>query len=613
MNFREIVKKRTGESIKIAVIDTGINLFHPAIKDFENVINTEIVEQRFNRIDMIGHGTAVSYCIHKIAKDAELICINVFGDQQEIDTLKLSEALDYVYNNIDCDIINISCGVVCAENHVILNEICKKIIDSGKIIVSAFDNFGAVSYPAAFPEVIGVDMSQKCTSIYDFEYIEGEAINIRGRGANQKVPWTDSEYKIVVGSSFSSGYMAGIIALLMEEGIRDKKAIMNELKRNAIMVHQIQEYEEPICSYRLKRVVLVPFNKEMHSLVAFSEESEFVIEGIYSYKYTGQVGRSCSEILNRRLLTDYIVCNFEKLDWENEFDTVIIGHLDELSSITHRNLKKEIIEKCLEYKKNIFSLDASEIDDSVIRKFTNAKLNLYYPKFTYKNLPKGMFGKMHVISTPILGFFGTSSIQGKFTLQLEIKRRLRENGFLVGHLSTEATGQLLGAEYSFPFGYASTVDVKGIDAVIGINSLLHRIEYDSMKDIILVGSQSLSVQNSSGNIMYYPCCQTELLFAIDADAIILNVNYTDEDEYIERTIKFLESANNSKVIALVLFPCRRKDVYAYLNDEMQPIQNNELIKKKKDLENTFSLSVYILGDDNEIDSLYEDIISYFAS
>ena len=350
----------------------------------------------------------------------------------------------------------------------------------------------------------------------------------------------------------------------------------------------------------------------MHSLVAYAELSTYEICGVYSYKYSGQVGKVCSTVLQKNIDKDYIIQNVENINWEADFDAVIIGHLDELSNLVHRNLKRELIDKCFCYRKNIYSLDCSELGNNISEKFGKAGLAVYYPKYVFDNLPKGLFGRMFISSTPILGFFGTSSIQGKFTLQLEMKKRFQRDGFAVGLLATEATGLLLGADYVFPFGYASTTEVQGIDAVVGINHLLHKIEVESKKDIIIVGSQSLSVPCSVGNTMYYPCCQTDLLFAIDADAIILSINYTDDNEYIRRTISFLESANESKVIAIVLYPCRRKDVYAYLNNQMIPISSEELTQRAKELSEYLDRPIYILGFEEQTEQLYQKIIEYFV-
>ena len=52
-----------------------------------------------------------------------------------------------------------------------LYEVCRKLDEAGFILISAFDNDGAFSYPAVFDCVIGVISGDKCKSIKNMRYI----------------------------------------------------------------------------------------------------------------------------------------------------------------------------------------------------------------------------------------------------------------------------------------------------------------------------------------------------------------------------------------------------------------------------------------------------------
>lgn len=80
---------------------------------------------------------------------------------------------------------------------------------------------------------------------------------------------------------------------------------------------------------------MFPFNKEVHSLVKFSESLSFELQDIYDCKYLGNI---VSGLLNDTLETDYIIKDIEKLNWEDEFDTVIIGHTEMLESIMGKGM-----------------------------------------------------------------------------------------------------------------------------------------------------------------------------------------------------------------------------------------------------------------------------------
>ena len=82
---------------------------------------------------------------------------------------------------------------------------------------------------------------------------------------------------------------------------------------------------------------------------------------------------------------------------------------------------------------------------------------------------------LYRIATPIIGVFGTSSKQGKFTLQLKLRELLLKQGYSVGEIGTEPTSQLFGKEYVFPMGYNSTVYIEHNDIISYLNAALYDI------------------------------------------------------------------------------------------------------------------------------------------
>ena len=57
-----------------------------------------------------------------------------------------------------------------------------------------------------------------------------------------------------------------------------------------------------------------------------------------------------------------------------------------------------------------------------------------------------------------------------------------------------------------------------------------------------------------GTLHIMPLPQYELLMGTLPDAVVLCVNPFDDRDYIRRTIQFIESATEGKVIALCLSP-----------------------------------------------------------
>lgn len=200
------------------IIDSGVYTCHPqfASRRIDGICihYAEDGEVELNSIfeDHCGHGTAIySIISHNVPEDTSIFNVKIFESDHGDDELLLIEALKYIDSNIICRVVNISCGVNVCNNKQELLEICTKINDKGIYIVAAFDNNGAISYPAAFECVYGVDSSDECNKINEFEYIEESPINFRAKGGYQKVPWIGPEYAIVQGRSFSCAYMTSII------------------------------------------------------------------------------------------------------------------------------------------------------------------------------------------------------------------------------------------------------------------------------------------------------------------------------------------------------------------------------------------------------------------
>ena len=70
----------------------------------------------------------------------------------------------------------------------------------------------------------------------------------------------------------------------------------------------------------MKKAVVFPFNKEIHSIVANTDLCSFDILGIFDTKYLGNVNKKISEVLPY-CSNDNIIQNIEKLDWSLPFDT----------------------------------------------------------------------------------------------------------------------------------------------------------------------------------------------------------------------------------------------------------------------------------------------------
>src|SRR5687767_8736150 len=99
----------TGKGLKIAVLDSGVNLRHPHI-----TARTQRVllapQESLRADDVLGHGTAVMAAIQQKAPDADYYALKLFGATLRTSTDRLLDALHWAVKN-RMDIVNLSLGV----------------------------------------------------------------------------------------------------------------------------------------------------------------------------------------------------------------------------------------------------------------------------------------------------------------------------------------------------------------------------------------------------------------------------------------------------------------------------------------------------------------------
>lgn len=556
-----------------------------------------------------GHGTAIFNIInHKCAQFAEIINFRILHIENGIDEDILIAALTYIDQNIHPDIINLSLGISECNNPQALYNTCLQLTNKGTIIVSAFDNSGSISYPAAFQNVIGVVSGLLCNKTDDFEFFEDSIVNIGANGKMQRLVWNDPPYVFLSGNSFACAHVTSKIAemIFFSQEKLTQETILNNFRQMAIENHSsLNTFVPQKLPFNIQNAVLFPFSKEMHSLLRYEHLLDFKIVDIYDTKYSAKIGSTSTHLMNDDRIHSYTIKNINKINYDN-FDTFIIGHMSELSlALKNEKFVVEIINNLLQHRKNIFSFD-----DITCYGFSVCN-NIYFPSISKKDLPPTRLGMLHRISKPVLGVFGTSSKQGKFTLQLKLRDILLKEGYEVGSIGTEPTSQLYGMEYVFPMGYNSTVYIQNNDVISYLNAAMHDISTRN-KDIIIVGSQSGTIPYDYGNISQFPVYQYSFLLGTLPDCIVLCVNLFDSFEYIHRTVSFLESAANSKVIALATIPFVTRENGNNAFDISKALMSSVEFRTIQELfYSEFSIPLYNIAANNDAEELTQQIVDFF--
>jgi len=588
--------------MRVCIIDSGYNKTH---SHFENVtIASEKTIALFNDCihikdgaeDRIGHGTAILSIFNRMCKNAEYHIIKIFEDSYECDEDLLINALEYVYDNISCDFINLSLGITQCANTKKLNEICSKLVLRNTIIVSAFDNNGAVSYPAAFYDVIGVDIDVLCKTSDKFISVKNSIVNALGYGNTQRVAWVNPEYMFVSGASFANAYITSILVNARIDSLNDALIYLYD---NSFLKIDYPEHPKEQNGFKIIKAIALPFNKEIKSLLDNYSMIDFELSNIFDYPKLGNVGGKFRSLDNLYSIEIKNICD---IDWGCDFDTVILGHMNEINNIIGYDLRREIVKLCIQNNKNIFCYDYLNYDF-----MADVSQKIYTPEKKYCN---HNFGKLYEISTPVLGIMGTSSRQGKFTLQIILRNMFIQNNYHVGQIGTEPSSLLFGMDDVFHFGFDSNFNLSSNQFVASMNYSLKELQ-DKDVDIIISGCQSNTIPYTVNNIRYLNFRQSEYLIGLNPDCCILCINPYDDIKYITRTMNYIESSVECKVIALVIYPMDAPNMWA--SNYRKKMDETELFNIKNSLADNFRIPCFILGEQRHMGELFETVINFFSN
>lgn len=506
----------------------------------------------------------------------------------------------------DIDLIHISSGIICPSMKKEIKKICSLLYKEKIFIVSSFDNEGAISYPACLPEVIGVQFSLKCKKINDYIVLNNSNINILGFGGKQLLPWKDGNYKNVSGSSFASPYITIKILDLLNLNYQFED-IFKQLKKDAIniMEFEIESIEQNANIDYINDAAIFPLNKETIVLLENKDLLDFNI------KYIFDVNNYYNErtVNNKRILGAFKLFNINQISKYNDFDTLIVGRLDKINQIFNYDYTKYLLDYCYVNRKNIYCFDDLKKYNDLVKRNILSGLNVFSSNELYKNFNviDNNLGSLNVLSIPTVAICGTSPRQGKFTLQLGLRRELKKSGYKFSQFGTEPSSYLFGFDKMFPSGYGIDLNGNIYKQILTYNKLLSSIEKDS--EIMILGTQSQTIPYSFNNLNFLSFEQESLLIASQPDLIYLVINSNDDINFIKRTILYLENYLNSYVGALILYPYQKNSDWVIFDKEEKSLSDIEIEIVKEKLYKRLGKPILING---KFESIYNHMIEYFC-
>lgn len=449
---------------------------------------------------------------------------------------------------------------------------------------------------------------ERCIKPNDLIYLDDAYVDIGAKGSLQRVPWKDMSYTFLAGNSFACANVTGIISQFAMPLSLIK--VRQKLKQRSILPPLMQHkrsVQNTTLPHMPTNAVIFPFNKEMHSLIRFEELLRINIIDVYDVKFSGNVGRYPYQVLNMPFKSQNRIKDIQNLDWDS-FDTIIIGHCYELSYLLQGRFNwYELISNLQKKHKFIYSFE--DISDTI--EIEN-RHRYFTPKITKEDVYHIPYGKLFRHMTPTVCVCGTGPKQGKFSLQLQLRKLFLQDQYKVGQIGTEPTAYLFGMDECFHYGFHHSNSISRHETIEYINHKTNEISQSGV-DIIIGGTQSGMITSYEGNLNTYPLGQYEFILGLQPDLVILCVNADDGLNCIKRTINFIEGGVDCHVIGLVIFPLVNFDGTSGYYGKKRELSEDEFSNLCCKFYELFRLPVYRLGEPHDMNKMYLQIINCLSS
>ncbi len=209
----------TGAGVVVAVVDTGMDIRHPDLRDRVVGARNFVDRDDENFIDDV-HGTAVAAVIGAsanngagivgVAPDVGLLALKGCWERSTADgaalcsTFTLAKSIDFAITQ-QADIINLSLG---GPADPLLGALVERALAKGLLVVGAYDPQHPDGFPAHVADVLSVSESENGNAA------GRHSITAPGRKVFSAKP--EAQYDFFSGSSLSAAHVSGVLALMRE-------------------------------------------------------------------------------------------------------------------------------------------------------------------------------------------------------------------------------------------------------------------------------------------------------------------------------------------------------------------------------------------------------------
>ncbi len=212
----------SGRGVTVAVINSGVDTSHPALAG-ANIVFYDAVDGGIKDPDQ--HGTAITGIIagrdeiSGVAPAVRILAMRAFapdrlGAAPSTTSLALARATDQAFTR-GARVFNMSFA---GPRDPLLLSLIDAGYAKGAVFIAAAGNDGPKAppaFPAAYDKVIGITATDEDDGLYEMAN-RGAYVSIAAPGVDILAPVTGKSLDLMSGTSFSTAYITGIVALLRE-------------------------------------------------------------------------------------------------------------------------------------------------------------------------------------------------------------------------------------------------------------------------------------------------------------------------------------------------------------------------------------------------------------
>ena len=293
-------EKSTGEKVKVAVLDSGIDSVNGL--ELAGYVNLVSEEQDIPVIfqDLTGHGTGIASIIagngeggiQGVNPNVDLYSVRVLDEDNSAPLSRIIQGIYWCIEN-DIDIINMSFGT--SVQSMAMQQAVEDAYSAGILMVAAAGNEdGEVEYPAAFDEVMAVAATTPEAEISSFSNT-GEELDVAAPGESVRVSSFFNGSIVTHGTSIAVPHVTGVAALLWQKDMTKSNEFIRQLiSCSAKEMEDTQEcglldaeyalemydvFEQTFSDTKAMEKVDIPVNKEKPEVFDDISDDEAYVEG----------------------------------------------------------------------------------------------------------------------------------------------------------------------------------------------------------------------------------------------------------------------------------------------------------------------------------------------